>query len=142
MQIRNCRTQIELDTGNPSLLNITIDSSEQFSAIARGATAGNLLYSVEGTSQMTLQNLIILLIIAGVCGALGQAISGFTRGGCLASIALGFIGALIGPWLAHLVGLHELFAVNIGGTTFPIIWSIIGSAIFVALLGLLSRGRR
>ncbi len=88
---------------------------------------------------MTLIDLLILLLIAGVCGALGQAIGGFTRGGCLVSIALGFIGALLGTWLARNLGLPELFAVNIGGQNFPIIWSIIGAALFVAVIGFISR---
>lgn len=90
---------------------------------------------------MTLLQLLVLLLIAGVCGALGQAISGFSRGGCLVSIALGFIGALLGMWLARQLGLPELFAIQIGATSFPIVWSIIGSAIFVAIISLLSRRR-
>jgi len=88
---------------------------------------------------MTLLDLLILLIVAGVCGALGQAITGFSRGGCLVSIALGFIGAVIGMWLARSLGLPELFALQIGTTSFPIIWSIIGSALFVAVISLLTR---
>ncbi len=90
---------------------------------------------------MTLFDLLVLLLVAGICGALGQAIGGFSRGGCLVSIALGFIGALIGTWLARNLGLPELFAVNIGGKSFPIVWSIIGSALFVALISLLTRRR-
>jgi uncharacterized membrane protein YeaQ/YmgE (transglycosylase-associated protein family) len=90
---------------------------------------------------MTLIDLLVLLLVAGLCGSLGQAISGYSRGGCLVAIALGFIGALIGMWLARSLGLPELFAVNIGGTKFPIIWSIIGSALFVAVISLISRGR-
>ena len=90
---------------------------------------------------MGLIDLLILLAVAGLCGALGQAISGYSRGGCLVSIALGFIGALIGMWLARALALPELFAVNIGGTKFPIIWSIIGSALFVAVISLLTRSR-
>ncbi|HBB90076.1 MAG TPA: hypothetical protein DC047_20940 [Blastocatellia bacterium] len=90
---------------------------------------------------MTLIDLVVLLIIAGLCGALGQAITGFSRGGCLVSIALGFIGALLGMWLARNLGLPELFSVQIGTTSFPIIWSIIGSALFVAIIALLSRSR-
>ncbi|HKO62290.1 MAG TPA: hypothetical protein VJV03_14090, partial [Pyrinomonadaceae bacterium] len=78
---------------------------------------------------MTILDVVILLIIAGICGALGQAITGFTRGGCLVSIALGFVGALLGMWLSRAMGLPELFAVQIGTTSFPIIWSIIGSAL-------------
>ena len=90
---------------------------------------------------MTLLDLIVLLLIAGLCGALGQAITGYSRGGCLVSIALGFVGALLGMWLARNLGLPELFSVQIGTTSFPIIWSIIGAALFVAVIALLTRGR-
>jgi uncharacterized membrane protein YeaQ/YmgE (transglycosylase-associated protein family) len=90
---------------------------------------------------MTLLDVLILLLIAGICGSLGQAIAGYSRGGCLVSIALGFVGALVGMWLARLMGLPELFPVRIGTTSFPIIWSIIGSALFVAVVALLTRRR-
>ncbi|MDT5062561.1 MAG: hypothetical protein QOH63_3020 [Acidobacteriota bacterium] len=90
---------------------------------------------------MTWIDLLILLLVAGLCGSLGQAISGFSRGGCLVSIALGFIGAIIGMWLARSFKLPELFAIDIGGTKFPFVWSIIGATIFVAIIGLLTRRR-
>jgi uncharacterized membrane protein YeaQ/YmgE (transglycosylase-associated protein family) len=88
---------------------------------------------------MTILDVIVLLLIAGVCGAIGQAISGFSRGGCLVSIALGFIGAVLGMWLSRQLGLPELFSVHIGSTNFPIVWSIIGSALFVAIISLVTR---
>jgi uncharacterized membrane protein YeaQ/YmgE (transglycosylase-associated protein family) len=88
---------------------------------------------------MSVFGLIVLLILAGICGALGQAISGYSRGGCLVSITLGFIGALLGHWLARTLNLPELFTIEIDGTPFPIIWSIIGAALFVAVIGLLTR---
>ncbi len=84
---------------------------------------------------MGLVDFLILLVVAGICGALAQAIVGYSRGGCLVSIALGFIGALVGMGLARLFGLPELLPIN----GFPVVWSIIGAALFVALLGLLSR---
>ena len=90
---------------------------------------------------LSLTQLVVLLIIAGICGSIGRAIVGYSHGGCLASIALGFIGALLGLWIKKLVGLPELFAVQVGGEQFPIIWSIIGAAIFVAILSLLTRRR-
>lgn len=90
---------------------------------------------------MTLIDLLILLLVAGLCGALGQAISGYSRGGCLVSIALGFIGALIGMLIARRLGLPEPIPVRIETTTFPVIWSIVGSAIFVAIISLLTRRR-
>ena len=89
----------------------------------------------------TLTGLIVLLIIAAVCGAVGKALGGGSRGGLIVSIALGFIGALLGPWLAHQLNLGEPIVIRISGASFPIIWSIVGAALFVALLNLLS-GRR
>jgi uncharacterized membrane protein YeaQ/YmgE (transglycosylase-associated protein family) len=85
--------------------------------------------------------LLVLLLIAGICGALGQAITGYSHGGCLVSIALGFIGALLGSWIAGALHLPELISIPVGGMTFPIIWSIIGAALFVALINLISRRR-
>ena len=58
------------------------------------------------------------------------------------SIALGFIGALLGTWLARLLALPDLFVLHVGGHGFPIIWSIIGAALFVTLLSLLTPGGR
>ena len=39
------------------------------------------------------------------------------------------------------MGLPELFMLNIGGTSFPVIWAIIGSALFVAIISLIT-GKR
>ncbi|HEX9732316.1 MAG TPA: hypothetical protein VGG06_10055 [Thermoanaerobaculia bacterium] len=91
---------------------------------------------------MSVIEFLILILIAGLCGAAGQALTGYSRGGCLGSIAVGFIGALLGTWLARVLGLPTIFAVNVGGTAFPIVWSIAGGAIFVALLSLLAGRRR
>lgn len=90
---------------------------------------------------MTLTGLLILLLIAGIVGALGQTISGYSFGGCLMSIIVGFVGAYVGIWLARQLGLPELFAVTIEGETFPIVWGVIGSAILSLLLGLFTRRR-
>jgi uncharacterized membrane protein YeaQ/YmgE (transglycosylase-associated protein family) len=90
---------------------------------------------------MTLMGFLVLLVVAGICGSIGQAIAGYSAGGCLVSIALGFIGALVGMWLSRSLGLPELFVISIGGERFPVIWSIIGAALFVAVLSLITRRR-
>lgn len=90
---------------------------------------------------MTLIEFLVLLLVAGICGSLAQALVGYSHGGCLVSIVLGFIGALLGGWLARTTGLPELFTVQVGGRPFPVIWSVIGAALFVAVLSLLA-GRR
>ena len=90
---------------------------------------------------MTLMELVLLLFVAGLCGALGQAVAGYSRGGCLSAVAVGFIGALLGRWLAGALGLPSLFVVTVGGSTFPIVWSIAGGALFVAVLSVFARKR-
>lgn len=88
---------------------------------------------------MSLISFLILLIVAGICGAIGQSLAGFSRGGCLTSIIVGFIGAMLGGWVSYILGMHDIFVTNIGGESFPILWSIIGSALFVGILHLLRR---
>ena len=90
---------------------------------------------------MTLIDFILLLVIAGVAGAIGQAIAGYSRGGCLTSIAVGFIGALIGTWLSRQFGLPDWLTFNIGGTAFPFLWAVIGSIILVILVNMITRRR-
>jgi uncharacterized membrane protein YeaQ/YmgE (transglycosylase-associated protein family) len=90
---------------------------------------------------MSLPALLLLIVIAAVCGAIGKALAGSVRGGLIVSIALGFVGALLGPWVARALKLPEPFMVNIGGQAFPILWSIIGAALFVAVIHLISRHR-
>lgn len=90
---------------------------------------------------MTIGGILVLLLIAAVSGSIAQALVGYTSGGCIVSIALGFIGAFVGWWIADLLNLPLLFQVNIQGQNFPVIWAIIGGALFVAVLNLIS-GRR
>ena len=91
---------------------------------------------------LTLPGLILLIVIAAICGAVGRALGGGSRGGLLVSTAIGFVGALLGPWVARQLHLGEPFILRVGGYSFPILWSIIGGALFVAFLHLLSGRRR
>jgi uncharacterized membrane protein YeaQ/YmgE (transglycosylase-associated protein family) len=90
---------------------------------------------------MTLLHLVILLVVAGVCGSIGRGLAGYSHGGCLGSIALGFIGALLGVWIARALHLPEVLVWRVGGEPFPVLWSIVGSALFVAVLSALTRRR-
>jgi uncharacterized membrane protein YeaQ/YmgE (transglycosylase-associated protein family) len=91
---------------------------------------------------LTISGLLILLIIAGICGAIGRSIGGGTGGGFLVSIAVGFVGALLGTVIAHYLRLPDLLVVTVDNRPFPILWSIIGASVFVAIIHLLSgRGR-
>jgi uncharacterized membrane protein YeaQ/YmgE (transglycosylase-associated protein family) len=91
---------------------------------------------------MTLLEFVILLVIAAICGAIGQAIAGYTIGGMVITTVVGFIGAWLGTWIARAVGLPELLMINIGGQPFPIVWAIIGSALFAAIIAIFTRRPR
>jgi len=88
---------------------------------------------------MTLIGFLILLLIAAICGAVGQSLAGYDLGGCLVSIIVGFIGAYIGLWIASKFGLPEIFSISIEGKPFPGVWAVIGSAIFTLIVALLRR---
>lgn len=91
---------------------------------------------------ISLAGLIVFVLIAAACGAIGRAIAGGTRGGLLVSTALGFIGALFGPLIARELRLPEPVTVMVSGHPFPILWSIIGAALFVVLIHMLGRRGR
>ena len=91
--------------------------------------------------NLDLESLIVLLIVAGVAGAIGQFLAGYSPGGFLVSIGLGFIGAFLGTWVARQFRLPAIYTLQIGHTIFPLAWAIIGAAVLVAILGLLNRRR-
>jgi len=90
---------------------------------------------------MNIIELLLLLVVAAICGGIAQSLVGYSRRGCLTSIVLGFIGALLGRYLSDLMELPELLTIQIGEHAFPVIWSVIGASLFMAILSLISRKR-
>ena len=88
---------------------------------------------------MTIVDFVILAVVAAICGMIGESLVGYSVGGCLTSAVIGYIGAFIGLWVARQFGLPELFTVSVGGSSIPILWSIIGSAVLVGALALIRR---
>ena len=84
---------------------------------------------------------ILYLVIAGVCGAIARAAAGGSGGGFVISILLGFLGAFVGTWIARTFHLPTLLVVTVEGHPFPIVWSIVGGMILVALAHVLMRPR-
>ena len=82
--------------------------------------------------------IVVLVIIAAISGSIGARIAGQKSDGCLMSIALGFIGGLIGQWIA------DEFDVPTGPEfrDLPVLWAIIGAALFVAVINLISGRNR
>ena len=87
-------------------------------------------------------DILISLIIAGIAGSIGRSLSGFSRGGCIISIVVGFIGAMIGTWLARELQLPDPFVIVIRGNSYNILWTIIGAVIFTAVLSLITPDKK
>jgi len=87
---------------------------------------------------MSFLDIVILLVIAGITGSISRSLVGFDKGGCLLSVAVGFIGALIGTWLARELSFLDIYSFEIRGITYPVVWSLIGAVLFTALLSLIS----
>ncbi|MCJ7812727.1 GlsB/YeaQ/YmgE family stress response membrane protein [bacterium] len=87
---------------------------------------------------MTLLGFLVLLFVAAVCGSIGTSIVGYSPKGCLTSIVLGLAGALIGTWMSRELGIKDFLYIQ----RIPILWSIVGSSLFVAFIGFLSGRRR
>lgn len=85
---------------------------------------------------------LLLLLVASITGSIGAALAGKKETGCLVSIVLGLIGAMVGRWLSQQLEIADPFEVTIRSQTFPLLWTIIGAALFVALINLISgRGK-
>lgn len=91
---------------------------------------------------MTLIEFFLLLLISAIAGSIGQSLAGFYLGGCLVSAFVGFVGAILGYWLAKELGLPVFLVLDIGGSSFPLIWSVIGAGLLSLGLGLITRATR
>jgi uncharacterized membrane protein YeaQ/YmgE (transglycosylase-associated protein family) len=90
---------------------------------------------------MTLLEILALLLIAGVTGSIAQSIVGISKGGCFISIVVGFIGAVVGTWVAGYLNLPEVFVIKIGEVDFPLFWALLGSIICSGFIALVSPRR-
>jgi uncharacterized membrane protein YeaQ/YmgE (transglycosylase-associated protein family) len=90
---------------------------------------------------MTIVDLLLLVLVGGICGAIAEMIVGFSPGGFLASVAIGFLGALLGTWLARQLNLPSIFSVQVAGYTIEILWSILGAIVLLLILSLFRRRR-
>ena len=88
---------------------------------------------------MSVVELLLLILVGAICGAIAEMLVGYSPGGFFASVAIGFLGALIGSWLAPRIGLPAMLPVRIGGYTIEILWAIIGAIILLLILSLFRR---
>jgi uncharacterized membrane protein YeaQ/YmgE (transglycosylase-associated protein family) len=90
---------------------------------------------------MSLLGTLILLVIAGLVGALAEFLIGFSLGGLLGAMIVGVVGALIGDWLARLLRLPAILPIQVGTGSIELVWATLGAILLVGLLSAL-RTRR
>ncbi|NMC72383.1 MAG: GlsB/YeaQ/YmgE family stress response membrane protein [Myxococcales bacterium] len=85
---------------------------------------------------------LLALVVALVVGSVGARIAG-RRGqyGCLGSIVVGLVGALLGRFVSEATGVRDFWVIDIRGRPFPVFWSILGAAVLVAVLALCTHRR-
>ncbi|MEM8613426.1 MAG: hypothetical protein AAGF93_15500 [Cyanobacteria bacterium P01_H01_bin.105] len=84
---------------------------------------------------------LLLLVIAAICGRVGQLLAGYTAGGWLAAIFIGFIGAYLGIFIARELSLPTFFPLLIGGQAFPVVWSVMGAMVLAVMIAWIRQRR-
>jgi uncharacterized membrane protein YeaQ/YmgE (transglycosylase-associated protein family) len=85
---------------------------------------------------------LFLLLVASILGSIGAAIAGRKQLGCLTSIAVGFVGAMLGRWGAQRLEIQDIWTITAGDQDIPVFSTIVGAALFVAVLNLISGRNR
>jgi len=90
---------------------------------------------------LSLTQIGVWLVIALTCGAVAQALLGYSHIGLLSATALGLLGALVGTWLADALRLPSMLTINIFGVQAELLWCTVGAILVIALTQAL-RSRR
>jgi len=92
--------------------------------------------------NISLVGLLVLLVIGAICGVIAERLVGISFGGFFAAAVIGFLGAVIGSWLAHAVHAPSLLTITVEGHPMEVVWSIVGAVLLLLLIGLVRRGSR
>ncbi len=92
---------------------------------------------------MSIVELILLLVVAGVLGVVSQRLTGIQPGGLIMTVILGFVGAWLGKQFSVWLNIYDPIRLRVGGTEFPLLCAIVGGVIVTSIVGWIQwRGRR
>lgn len=88
--------------------------------------------------------LLLVLVIAGICGSIAELIVGFSPGGFLTSIVIGMVGAVLGAFLSIILKLPSPLVLDVRGRPFDLVWATVGSLLLLVVISTFRarRGRR
>jgi uncharacterized membrane protein YeaQ/YmgE (transglycosylase-associated protein family) len=75
----------------------------------------------------------VWLLVALICGAVAEALLGYSHIGLLSATALGLLGTLLGTWLANTLRLPDLLTITIFGVQAELIWCTVGAILLIAI---------
>ncbi len=84
---------------------------------------------------MSWTDLLLIMLVAIICGVFAQLTSRYTHGGWIVNMGLGFMGALTGVAVSRWLNAPLIYNLKTEGVDFPIMYSIIGSVFFLAAIG-------
>jgi uncharacterized membrane protein YeaQ/YmgE (transglycosylase-associated protein family) len=84
----------------------------------------------------TIWAVIVWIIVGGIAGAITDRIIQGNRLGCLGNVAIGIVGGVVFAWL-----LDVLFNIQISGVFWTFIAALVGSAILLLIVHLITGGR-
>jgi uncharacterized membrane protein YeaQ/YmgE (transglycosylase-associated protein family) len=85
---------------------------------------------------------ILILLTSIICGAFAQLTSGFSKGGWIINLLIGFFGALAGVYLSRAFNAPVLYNLRVSGVNFPIVYCVVGSVLFLAAITLVTNPSR
>lgn len=91
---------------------------------------------------MSIIEIGVLGVLAAACAALGQFISGYSRGGCPVSFVVAFFGTVVGPRIFRNFGWPEPLVVPIGPMELNLVSSAAGALFLVVVVNLVTRKRK
>jgi len=83
------------------------------------------------------EELILIALVAIICGSLAQLTSGYSRGGWIVHLGVAFAGALAGVVVSRLLNAPAIYNIEYRQIDFPIIYSLVGAALFLGAIGFL-----
>jgi uncharacterized membrane protein YeaQ/YmgE (transglycosylase-associated protein family) len=85
--------------------------------------------------------LLLLLLVAGVIGAINEALWHRRRGSYGLAIVVGVVGGLLGAALATPLGLPRIVTLPVGQVHVPLGWALFGAIVSVVLVRMETRRR-
>ena len=92
-------------------------------------------------ATLTWPGLGVLFLIAGILGAVSSAIERRNATSFVASVLVALVGAVVAPWVAGHLHIAELINLRVDDQPFPLVSSVMGGVIAVALVHLMSGWR-